>query len=125
MSKPSSVRTLTVRPLEPATPAERERAFTAAVEEAERHLRMALSIRENAAYMTDLGNLFNECARHADAGDVYRAALELVPDDAVMRAAEGYPNRRREARFDIVEAARRQTVGVLRGLMSASWLAGA
>ncbi|MFP3556549.1 tetratricopeptide repeat protein [Paraburkholderia sp. SIMBA_049] len=51
--------------------------------EAERHLRMALSIRENAAYMTDLGNLFNECARHADAGDVYRAALELVPDDAV------------------------------------------
>lgn|GEM_PF-2135527 len=61
--------------------------------------------------------LRSELALLRDAGC---RTIVLVPDDAVMRAAEGYPNRRREARFDIVEAARRQTLGVLRQLPSVS-----
>jgi predicted acylesterase/phospholipase RssA len=39
--------------------------------------------------------------------------IVLIPDDDVMRAAEGYPRRNREARSTIVEAARNQTARVV------------
>ena len=38
----------------------------------------------------------------------------VVPDDDVLRAAEGFPRRRPHAAADIVEAARRQTVAAFR-----------
>ena len=44
--------------------------------------------------------------------------LVLVPDDDVVRAAEGYPLRHREARSVIVETARRQTMDVIGRLPS-------
>lgn len=50
--------------------------------------------------------------------------IVLVPDDAVIRAADGYPNRRREARYDIGTAARQQTLGVLRELTAIGSRAG-
>ena len=48
-----------------------------------------------------------------ETGDLRAAGsrpLVLVPDDDVMRAAEGFPRQRPDAATDIVEAARRQTV---------------